>query len=84
MSAKGKPGRPNLAHKGRFLTSDQAVTLMHNPESRLARMNTATGPQFFILPKGGRVKDGDAKAIIDRPDIVGPGLDQTFRMKRGG
>jgi hypothetical protein len=88
MSARHKKDQVTIAPKGTYLRFDNAVNLMHRKESRLVQMNTPTGKKFFILPRGGAVKDADAKAIMARPDIVGmkdalfPGLDQTFRMVR--
>jgi hypothetical protein len=70
------------------LTLKDAIERLHHKDSRLAKMHTSTGPQWFILPEGGAVRDQDAEKILARTDIKGqqdalfPGLDQTFRMVR--
>jgi hypothetical protein len=76
------------ANGSRYLPYDKAVMLMHHKGTRMTRMNTRTGPQYFVLPHGGPIKTEDAEKILSRPDISGqkdclfPGLDQTWTMTR--
>jgi hypothetical protein len=71
-----------------FLQLDKAVTLMHHKDTRMVKMHTQSGMQWYVLPRGGRIKPEDAKKILARPDIRGmegslfPGLSQTWRMVR--
>ena len=73
---------------GAYLRLDQALNLMHRADTRMAKMHTPSGLQWFILPRGGRVRPADAEKILARPDIRGqedclfPGLSQTWRMVR--
>jgi hypothetical protein len=72
----------------RYLPYDSAVMLMHRKGTRLTKMHTRTGPQYFVLPHGGPIKTEDAEKILAREDIHGlkdalfPGLDQTWMMTR--
>jgi len=90
MSVRQKNNNARLPKGANWLRFDQAVMLMHRPDSRMARMHTVAGPLWLIVTSGGGyVKPEDATKILARPDLVGmedalfPGLDQTYRMRRG-
>jgi hypothetical protein len=72
----------------KYLPLNQAIDLLHQEDSWLAKMHTTSGAEWFILPRGGPVKSDDAAKILARPDICAmedslfPGLSQTWRMVR--
>jgi len=71
-----------------YLRLNHAIDLLHQKDSRMAKMHTTSGVEWFILPRGGAVKSDDAAKILARPDVCAmedslfPGLSQTWRMVR--
>jgi hypothetical protein len=74
--------------KTSYLRLDRAIDHLHHRDARMVKMHTPSGMEWFILPRGGRVKTADAEKILARPDICAqedclfPGLGQTWRMVR--
>ena len=65
--------------------------LLHVPGSSLKKMFVTGGHrEYFVVPNGGMVAEGDALAIIARPEIgtfedgLFPGNPQSWSVRRGG
>jgi hypothetical protein len=68
-----------------YLRLDDATNLLHRKDSRLVRMNSRSGPEWYVVipgarsrstsqalkHHGGRIKDEHAREILKRPDMVG-------------
>jgi hypothetical protein len=70
-----------------YLSADRAIDVLLHQDGRLMLMKTAAGQEWFVLPRGGRVRPDDIRKIIHRPDIVASedglfaGHTQTYRRR---
>jgi hypothetical protein len=85
MSTPDKPKKPKKPQS--CLTFGKALNLLHHRGSRLIKMHTHDGPEFFVVP-GGRVHDGAVPKLLQQPDMVPfddglfPGNSQTWHIER--
>jgi hypothetical protein len=70
-----------------YLSIDRVIDLLLHHDGRLARMHAANGDEYFVLPRGGRVRPADVRKIIFRSDVVASedglfaGDNQTWRRR---
>ena len=74
-----------VKERNQCLRLKAAELRMHKPDTM--RLQTSTGPEWFVVP-GGRVRSDDALKIIARPDVVPhdnglfPGIEQSWKLVR--
>ena len=55
----------------RSLSSGAALEILqHRPDAQLTQTMSASGPEFYVVPSGGRVPPADAVKIIQHSNVV--------------